>query len=127
MSEAPLCAAHDPNPRKPKLALPPLACDTHMHFYDARFPTAPTALSTQPDATPDQYRAMQRRIVGALGRRHPLRPFEPDLGVRQLGAGAGALVLEQVFGDGPAFVDLADEVVGKHERTLSAPQVPSGV
>lgn len=47
---------------RPRLVVPPLACDTHMHFYDARFPTAPTALSTQPDATPDQYRAMQRRL-----------------------------------------------------------------
>ena len=25
------------------------------------------------------------------------------------------------------LADLADEVVGKHDRTLSAPQVPSGV
>ena len=30
---------------RPRLVVPPLACDTHMHFYDARFPTAPTALS----------------------------------------------------------------------------------
>lgn len=43
----------------PKLKVPPGACDTHMHFYDARFPTAPTAVSTQPDATPDDYRKVQ--------------------------------------------------------------------
>jgi D-galactarolactone isomerase len=47
----------------PKLKAPPGACDTHMHFYDARFPTAPTALSTQPDATPEDYRKV-RRLLG---------------------------------------------------------------
>ena len=46
----------------PRLQAPPGACDTHMHFYDARFPTAPTALGTQPDAGPEAYRAMQRRL-----------------------------------------------------------------
>lgn len=46
----------------PRLAPPPGACDTHMHFYDARYPTAPTALGTQPDAAPEAYRAMQRRL-----------------------------------------------------------------
>lgn len=46
----------------PVLKTPPGACDTHMHFYDARFPTAPTATGTQPDATPDDYRAVQRRL-----------------------------------------------------------------
>jgi len=46
----------------PRLLAPPGACDTHMHFYDARFPTAPTAAGTQPDATPEDYRALQRRL-----------------------------------------------------------------
>ena len=46
----------------PKLKAPPGACDTHMHFYDARFPTAPTAISTQPDATPADYRRVQQRL-----------------------------------------------------------------
>ena len=46
----------------PKLKAPPGACDTHMHFYDARFPTAPTAISTQPDATPTDYRRVQQRL-----------------------------------------------------------------
>jgi D-galactarolactone isomerase len=46
----------------PKLKAPAGACDTHMHFYDARFPVAPTARGTQPDAKPDEYRAMQQRL-----------------------------------------------------------------
>jgi D-galactarolactone isomerase len=33
-----------------------------MHFYDARFPTAPTATMTPPDARVEDYRAVQRRL-----------------------------------------------------------------
>lgn len=47
---------------KPRLIAPAGACDTHMHFYAARYPTAPTALSTQADATPADYREVQRRL-----------------------------------------------------------------
>ncbi|MBL8701584.1 MAG: amidohydrolase family protein [Alphaproteobacteria bacterium] len=46
----------------PKLVAPAGACDTHMHFYDARYPTAPTALGTQPDATPADYRKVRERL-----------------------------------------------------------------
>jgi D-galactarolactone isomerase len=46
----------------PRLKAPPGACDTHMHFYDARYPTAPTALMTPPDASVEDYRAVQRRL-----------------------------------------------------------------
>jgi len=31
LPSAPFCAPHDPKPRRPRLALPPLACDTHAH------------------------------------------------------------------------------------------------
>jgi D-galactarolactone isomerase len=47
---------------RPKLQAPPGACDTHMHFYQGRFPSAPTALFTPPDAWVDDYRALQRRL-----------------------------------------------------------------
>ena len=40
-----------PNDRAPKLKAPPGTCDTHMHIYDRRFPTAPTATFTPPDAS----------------------------------------------------------------------------
>ena len=57
---APLCAAHDPNPRKPDLALPPLACDTHAHVCGpaSRYPYSPARIYTPPDALPVQYRYM---------------------------------------------------------------------
>ncbi len=46
----------------PRLKAPAGACDTHMHFYNARFPSAPTALMTPPDAWIDGYRAIQKRL-----------------------------------------------------------------
>ncbi len=33
---------------RPRLTAPPGACDTHMHFYSARYPSAPSALFTPP-------------------------------------------------------------------------------
>lgn len=43
-------------------------CDTHMHFYDSRYPTAPGAVLLPPDATIEDYRSVQaalnmRRVV----------------------------------------------------------------
>ena len=35
------------------------ACDTHMHIYDSRYPTAPSARLRPPDATVDDYRSVQ--------------------------------------------------------------------
>jgi D-galactarolactone isomerase len=46
----------------PRLKAPAGACDTHMHFYDARYPTATTATMTPPDASVEDYRAVQRRL-----------------------------------------------------------------
>jgi D-galactarolactone isomerase len=37
-------------------------CDTHMHFYDRRFPTAPTALLTPPDAGIQAYKELCKRL-----------------------------------------------------------------
>ncbi|MDB5812762.1 MAG: GntR family transcriptional regulator [Betaproteobacteria bacterium] len=57
---APLCAPFDPRTRKPKLALPPGATDTHAHvcgpaaqynYFDGR-------IYTPPDALPADYRQM---------------------------------------------------------------------
>jgi D-galactarolactone isomerase len=47
---------------KPKLQVPPGTCDTHMHFYNAKFPSAPTALMTPDDAWIDDYRAVQAHL-----------------------------------------------------------------
>ncbi len=59
-NSAPLCTAHDPAPRKPKLVLPPLACDTHAHVCgpESRYPYWAGRVYTPPDALPAQYRHM---------------------------------------------------------------------
>ncbi len=54
--------ANDDIRATPRLKAPAGACDTHMHFYDARYPTAPTATMTPPDASVADYRAVQRRL-----------------------------------------------------------------
>ncbi len=46
----------------------PGACDTHMHFYDSRYTSAPSSLLRPPDATVEQFRQVQagldlRRVV----------------------------------------------------------------
>lgn len=48
--------------KTPRLTAPKGACDTHMHFYNGAFPSAPTALMTPPDAGVDDYRALQKRL-----------------------------------------------------------------
>ena len=48
--------------KTPGLTAPPGTCDTHIHFYNAKFPTAPTALMTPPDAGVGGYRAIQQRL-----------------------------------------------------------------
>lgn len=47
---------------RPRLKPPPGAVDTHMHIYDRRFATAPTALSTPPDAPLADYRKVRERL-----------------------------------------------------------------
>src|SRR5262249_17088473 len=44
------CPAPDPNPRRPRLALPPLSCDCHAHVFDAsRHPYQANRGYTPPD------------------------------------------------------------------------------
>jgi 2-pyrone-4,6-dicarboxylate lactonase len=59
-------AAPDPNPREPRIAVPPLACDCHAHVFGAesRYPMIPAALYGPPDAAgADDF----RRMLGTLG------------------------------------------------------------
>ena len=37
-------------------------CDTHMHVYDSSFPVAPASVIRPPDATVDDYRAVQTSL-----------------------------------------------------------------
>lgn len=46
----------------PPLSLPPGSCDTHVHFYDRRFPTAEVAHLRPPDASPSAYRPLQSEL-----------------------------------------------------------------
>ncbi len=49
-----------------KLRAPPGATDCHFHIYDNRYPPAPGGLPA-PDASPDDYRALQARIGTTRG------------------------------------------------------------
>src|SRR5439155_10659243 len=47
----------------PKLQAPENACDTHMHFYDKKYPLAPTAASApHEDGSVATYQGLRRRI-----------------------------------------------------------------
>jgi 2-pyrone-4,6-dicarboxylate lactonase len=59
---APLCAPPDRGPRAPRTAFPPLACDTHAHIFEARFPYAKERLYTPPDSTLDDYRTLLKTL-----------------------------------------------------------------
>lgn len=47
---------------RPKRVLPPLACDSHMHIFDARFAPSPHWARTPPRAEVASYRLLQQRI-----------------------------------------------------------------
>jgi len=49
--------------RAPRLAAPAGSCDTHMHFYSARYPRHPDGPPPPGDARPVEYRA----LMAALG------------------------------------------------------------
>lgn len=46
----------------PTLKAPKNSCDTHVHFYNDRFPLAPTSWLSPPNYTVDQYKAMCARV-----------------------------------------------------------------
>src|SRR5436190_21832109 len=46
----------------PKLQAPPNATDCHHHIYNSKFPVDPTATLRPPDASVEDYRALQRRL-----------------------------------------------------------------
>jgi len=52
---------HSAGTAKPRLEAPPLACDSHLHIYDARF-LAAAGQSVMPRATVAEYRLLQARI-----------------------------------------------------------------
>ncbi len=50
------------NVKKPRVSTPKGTCDTHMHFYNGIFPSAPTALMTPPDSWVEDYKSIQDRL-----------------------------------------------------------------
>jgi 2-pyrone-4,6-dicarboxylate lactonase len=58
------CLPPDPNPVKPKLVLPPGACDAHCHVFGpaARFPYAADRSYTPPDAPVEQLRRLHAHL-----------------------------------------------------------------
>src|SRR5258708_13224016 len=50
------------NETAPRLKAPLGTCDTHMHIYDSRYPTAPTAAFTPPDALVGGYLKVRARL-----------------------------------------------------------------
>ena len=58
--EPPYCAPPDPAPRKPTVAFPPLACDTHAHVFGpmSRYAYFGKRIYTPPDATLESWFAL---------------------------------------------------------------------
>ncbi len=50
------------NEALPRLKAPAGACDTHIHFYDHRYPLAPTATMDPPDASVADYLKLRKRL-----------------------------------------------------------------
>lgn len=53
---------HSVGLNRPGHALPPLACDSHMHIFDTRFDPSPHWKRTPPDAPVAAYRQLQQRL-----------------------------------------------------------------
>lgn len=53
---------HSVGLNRPARALPPLACDSHMHIFDTRFAPSPHWTRTPPDAPVAAYRLLQQRL-----------------------------------------------------------------
>ncbi len=58
------CMPPDPSPAKPKLVLPPGACDAHCHVFGpaVKFPYAPDRAYTPPDAPVEALRRLHAHI-----------------------------------------------------------------
>lgn len=58
------CLPPDPNPVKPKIELPPGACDAHCHVFGParKFPYAPDRSYTPPDAPVEQLRKLHAHL-----------------------------------------------------------------
>ena len=99
----------------PRLKAPAGACDTHMHFYDKKYPIAPTAVSTPPEGRVEVYQAVQRRL--GLSRTVVVQPSAYGLDNRCTLAGIAALGLERARGIAVVDTRVSD---GELERLTKA-------
>jgi predicted TIM-barrel fold metal-dependent hydrolase len=92
---APTIPPPDPNPKKPRAALPPLACDSHFHVFGPhrKFPYAPERNYTPADAPKED-----------LFRLHALLGFERGVCVQSACHGS----------DHAALVDLLEAGAGRY-------------
>ncbi|MFL5169782.1 MAG: amidohydrolase family protein, partial [Microvirga sp.] len=97
--------ANDDIRATPRLKAPAGACDTHMHFYDARYPTA---TMTPPDASVEDYRAVQRRL--GLSRTVIVQPTTYGTDNRCTLEGIAGLGLDSTRG-----IATVDDSVGERE------------
>ena len=68
MTEIRDCPGPDPDPRRPAMAMPPLACDTHAHVFDAaRYPYQPVRGYTPPDNDVNRLLALHDALGIARG------------------------------------------------------------
>jgi D-galactarolactone isomerase len=99
--------------RTPRLKAPPGSCDTHMHFYDPKYPMAPTAVLAPPPGDVPTYRELQRRL--GIERAVVVQPTAYGTDNRCTLEGIAALGLS--VARGIAVVD--DRASGAHLRALT--------
>ncbi len=112
----------------PQPALPPGACDCHMHVCDDRWPLAPTALARPPHAPVAEYRQVQQAL--GLSRAVIVQPTAYGFDNRctldalaQLGDGARGVVVVTTDASDAALQDLHDAGV----RGVRFQMLPGGV
>ena len=96
-NRAPLCAPPDREPRPPRTTFPPLACDTHAHIFEGRFPYTKERIYTPPDSNLSDYLKM----------------------LRTLGCERAVLVQPTVYGTDNAAMLAALEVAGPGFRAVA--------
>ncbi len=98
---------------RPRFTPPAGSVDCHMHLYDSRYPASPTATLFPPDASLEQYRAVQKRL--GIRRMVIVNPstygtdnrLMLDGLLRSRGDARGVAVIENSIGD--------DELASLHE------------
>ncbi len=99
--------APDPNTKKPKFRLPPLACDAHCHIFGpaAKFPYHPTASYLPPDAPFEGLQKLhsilgfERAVIVHASCHGPDMRATLDGIKRSKGAYRGTAIIDESYGD----------------------------